>query len=104
MTTQYVKIESITVIGKRWLDKPNGNTYFSAVGLINGKEVVSIHFEYGYDECYLQCIQRELEKNGFLPDLEHYSNGAYEALWQYCKRNKITLYKSVSNVNKRKDL
>ena len=96
--------DNITIIGRRWFDRINGNTYFSAVGIINGNEVVKIPFEYGYGDHYSDRIFTEMEKKGYLPDVEHYSNGGSERLWQYCERKGITKYTSVSDVSRKKDL
>ena len=97
-------MKTITIIGKRWFAKTYGNTYFSAVGLINGEEKVKIDYEYGYGEHYQDRIYAELEKAGYLPDVKHYDNGARESLWQYCERNNIKKYVSVSDVPRKRDL
>lgn len=105
LTVQPVKSgDNITVIGRRWFDRINGNTYFSAVGIVNGKEVVSIPFEYGYGDHYEDRIFQELEKAGYLPDVKHHNNGSSERLWNYCERNNITKYSTVSDVKRKKDL
>ncbi len=98
------KGDNITIIGKRWFDKVNGNTYFSAVGVINGIEAVKIPFEYGYDRHYEDRIFQELEKAGYCPTVEHYNNGGSEAFWAYCERMGITKYVTHSDVSRRKDL
>ena len=102
--TQSINIQSITVIGRRWFDRINGNTYFSAVGLVDGKEVVSIPFEYGYDNHFEDRIFQELEKGGYLPGVIHHNNGSSERLWNYCDRNKIAKHTIVTDVKRKKDL
>ena len=97
-------VKSITVIGRRWFDKKWGNTYFSAEGLVNGNVVVSIKFEYGYDDHYIECIARELEKHGYMPDRKHYDYGGCEALWQYCRDRNIAYTYHVADVSRKKDL
>lgn len=96
--------DNLTIIGRRWFDRVNGNTYFSAVGLINGREVVSIPYEYGYGDHYADRVFQEMEKQGYCPDVEHYNNGSSERHWQYCSRKGITKYFSVSDVSRKKDL
>lgn len=103
--------DNITIIGRRWFDKINGNTYFSAVGLINGIEVVNIPFEYGYGDHYADQIDHyadqifaKMEKAGYCPDVEHYNNSGSERLWQYCERKGLVKYVSVSDVTRKKDL
>jgi hypothetical protein len=98
------KGDNITIIGRRWFDRINGNTYFSAVGLINGREVVNIPFEYGYGDHYKDCIFRELIKAGYCPDVEQYSNGSQESFWRYCDRKGAIQYYSVTDVKRKKDL
>lgn len=98
------KGDNITIIARRWFDRINGNTYFSAVGVINGTQVVNIEFEYGYGNHYEDRIYQELEKAGYCPDVEHYINGGREAFWQYCNRKGITRYVTHSDVNRKKDL
>lgn len=96
--------DNITIIARRWLDRINGNTYFSAVGLINGKTAVNIDFEYGYGNHYEDRIFQELQKAGYCSDFIKYSNGGSEALWVYCDRKGITKYVTHSDVNRKKDL
>ena len=98
------KTRSITVIGRRWFQKTYGNTYFSAVGYINGGVAVKIDFEYGYGDHYVDCIARELDKAGYLPGREKYSNGGEEALWNYCRERGIEFVYSVSDVDRKRDL
>jgi hypothetical protein len=102
--TPVKKGDNITIIGRRWFDKINGNTYFSAVGLINNIEVTSIPFEYGYGDHYQDRVFTEMEKAGYCPDVEHYNNGASERLWQYANRKGIIKYCHVSDVSRKKDL
>jgi len=96
--------DNITIIGRRWFDRINGNTYFSAVGLINGKEVVKINYEYGYGDQYIYATFGEMQKAGFCPDVEQYNNGGSESLWSYCERKGITKYNTVTDVKRKKDL
>lgn len=93
--------DTITVRGKEWA---SNIMYFSAKGYINEVQVVEIPFENGYNDHYLNRVFEEMNKLGLLPGLEHYPNGASEAFWQYCKRNNITLVKSMTEVKRRKDL
>ncbi len=96
--------DNITIIGRRWFDRINGNTYFSAVGLINGNEVVSIPYEYGYGNHYEERIFDELVKAGYCPDREIYTNGSKEVFWRYCQDRGIIKYVTHSDINRKKDL
>jgi hypothetical protein len=102
--TKRKKIKTITVVGKRWFQKTYGNTYFSAVGIIDGEVVTSIPFEYGYDEMYLQQTTRDMVKKGLLPGIEEYEHGGTESLWRYCDKHNIKLNYSASDVARKKDL
>jgi len=97
-------MKNITIIGRRWFDKINGNTYFSAEGLIDGEPKVKIDFSYGYGNQYEWETFGELEKQGYITDVEHYKNGGHEAPFRYCQRKDITYYATVSDVNRKKDL
>lgn len=102
--TPVKKGDNITIIGRRWFDRINGNTYFSAVGLINGIQVVEIPFEYGYGNHYEDRVTQEMGKAGYLPGFITHNNGSTERLWNYCDRNGITKYVTHSDVNRKKDL
>ena len=93
-------MESITVIGRRWFDKVNGNTYHTAEILIDGKPVHKVPFTYGYGEQYVQSAGEWLHKQGLIK-LERYSNGGGQMLWTYCRDKGITFYHSASDGLKR---
>jgi len=44
----------IQVIGRRWFERTNGNTYHSAVLLVNGEHIGKESFTYGYGDQYIQ--------------------------------------------------
>jgi hypothetical protein len=46
------KMRTVTVIGRRWFDRPNGNTYHTAVVLVDGKLLVKTQPTYGYWDEY----------------------------------------------------
>jgi hypothetical protein len=93
------KTKSITIIGKRWFDKVNGNTYYSAIGLVNGKQETEIKFSYGYGVQYEQDTIAALRAKGFLKETdEKYPKSAT------FKDVGIDFYSSVSDVRRKKDL
>jgi len=98
-----IEVKAITVIGRRWFDKINGNTYFSADILVNNVLVHSIHYQYGYDDFYMQAAGEWLSKNGYTHP-EHYEFGGITPLWSYCRDNDITLFNTVTDVMRKKDL
>ncbi len=107
-STQVIPVkkgDNITIIGRRWFDKVNGNTYFSAVGLVNGVQVVTIEFEYGYDRMYEQRTYEELFNMGYFPTIERSKNtNSLPSISYYCRENGINLYVTHSDVSRKKDL
>ena len=89
----------LRILGLRWFDRANGNTYFSAVAIVNGEIVVRTDFEYGYDSQYADSTARKLAKLGFLPGLQDMESGA-----GYCHRNGITYSQEATDVPRRRDL
>jgi hypothetical protein len=78
------KIKSITVLGRLWFDKINGNTYNTAVIMINGETVGKTDFQYGYGDFYVQAATEWLVKNKYIKLTEE-----HQALWRYCEDNNI---------------
>jgi len=97
-------MQNITIIAKRWFDKINGNTYFSSVGLIDGEVKVKINFSYGYGNHYEYATFAELEKKGFINDVEHYKNGGTVSPFRYCQEKGLKYYSTHSDVKRKKDL
>lgn len=94
------KLKSITVIGKRWFDKVNGNTYCSAQVYFDGELVLKVPFEYGYGSFYIQTAADQMDKARLIK-LQRYDNGGHQALWQYCSDNNIILNEQVFDGLKR---
>jgi hypothetical protein len=91
--------ESIYIRGRRWFQKSYGNTYFSAVAYVDGKEVASIAFEYGYESQYESSMFDRLTKLGFTPDRE--SN---EPAWRYAQRKGLKYNADAKDVPRKRDL
>jgi hypothetical protein len=98
--TKKTNPKSITVIGRRWFDKLNGNTYCTATIYFDGKLVLKTPFEYGYGSFYIQNAANLLDKNKLLK-LKRNENNNHESLWRYCERKKITLLDLVFEVKKK---
>lgn len=92
-----MKINTIDVYAKEWFDKVNGNSYFSAEVVINygrkNSKAYTLPFQYGYGDHYMDMVNQYLIAEGLINPIKH-PNGMYEALWAYCKDNKIILRKN----------
>lgn len=95
MVAKIAKPKCITILGKRWFDKVNGNTYCSADVYFDGVLVAEVPFEYGYGSFYRQAAFAELRRLKLIKIRENESD------WSYCDRCGIKLIDSVSEVRKR---
>ncbi|KKK93892.1 hypothetical protein LCGC14_2688340 [marine sediment metagenome] len=84
------KVKTITVLGRKWWDRPNGNTYNTAQVMVNGVTVGKTEYCYGYGDYYLQAAGDWLEKRGYIKR-GHYPYGGATPLWRYCSDNNIHL-------------
>lgn len=102
----------LILTARRWFDRPNGNTYFSASAELDGETVANIACEVGYDDHWLDRICEELNKNAVhiceLPAREKYSNGRDEMPRDWLRRVEsvtgIAVFQSVTDVNRKRDL
>jgi hypothetical protein len=92
------KPRSIVIVGRRWFNRGPGNTYHSAVMIVDGKTVGKIDFAYGYGDQYEYNAFNWLAKNGYIEAGEHVIP------WQWAKANKVHLVSTVTDVARRKDL
>jgi hypothetical protein len=99
------EIHSVRILGRRWFQKTYGNTYFSAVAIVNGKEVAKIDYEYGYGDQYLHSITDRLETLGYMPGRVHNANGSADPAWYYFRDlHKVAFTYGVVDVQRKKDL
>lgn len=91
--------DSITIIGRRWFDSKNGNTYHSCECLVNGKHVATVDFAYGYERQYEYSGMNRLNELGYLPDLTPQT-----VIWRYCEDRGIAYHATHTDVNRKKDL
>ena len=90
--------KSIIVVGRRWFERTNGNTYHSAEIYVNGVFVYKIPFTYGYGNQFEHNAFEWLKKNGYI---ETADKGAPSI---YCRENGIEYHTTVSDVKRKKDL
>jgi len=89
----------ITVVGKRWFDRINGNTYHSVEVYVDGDLVGYIPLEYGYDSAYEQTALNLLkEKHANIKGLYCCS-----VLW-HLRDKGHKIINIVSDVARKKDL
>lgn len=93
----------ITVIAREWFDKTYGNSYFTAVCYADDK-VLELPFQGGYGDHYKDMAFKAMEEAQMLPAPVERSKNGSEALWQYCRRNNITLNTEKICVARKKDM
>lgn len=67
-----------TIVGRRWFDRVNGNTYFTA-NIYKGRELIAvIPYQYGYGDQYRQAaLDWFIEQGIYPPDKNSYGGSAY---------------------------
>ncbi len=98
------QVRSVTIIGRKWFDRVNGNTYFTAEILVNGIHVHSMPYEYGYGSQYEDASMTWLENSGLIPPRKQHANGGHEAVWQWHEREGIDFYSVAAYVPTKKEL
>ncbi len=89
---------TLTILGRRWVQKTYGNTYHTATILIDGNHVHTTKEEYGYGDHYLQTAENWLVENGHIP------KNRTVPLRQMCEDADIAYHYSASDVSREKDL
>ena len=93
------KYDLFTMVGRRWFDKVNGNTYHSVEVYVNNKFIAKEGFAYGYEDHYRQTGFDLLKDHGFFMDFDTYYDMELD------KREHIECYLfSVTDVSRKKDL
>jgi len=88
---------SITVIGRRWFERTNGNTYHSVEVYVNGTMIERVPYTYGYGSHWEQTAMDILEKHKIVDsELCSYPSQLPE--------EKFTVVSSVTDVKRKKDL
>lgn len=97
------KIKHVGIIGKRWFDRVNGNTYNSVRIFINGAPVKTLGRAYGYGDYYKQRAEEWLIKNGYLK-AEKCATGGYPSLHTIARDMGFKYDSQAIDVPRKKDL
>lgn len=92
------KIKSITIVGRRWFEKVNGNTYHSAAVYVDGELIGKADFVYGYGSQYEQTAIDILKKD------KRIRGNLRFPISTWAREQKITLVNTVTDVGRKKDL
>jgi hypothetical protein len=65
-------VKSLHIEGRRWFQKTYGNTYHSVRIWIDGKQVCTLPFAYGYGEGWLQTALDWLREQKLIPEGQNY--------------------------------
>ena len=81
-----MKHKSVTILGRKWRDKVNGNTYHSARVFVDGVLVATAPFQYGYGEQFVWSAAEALERAGvFKGKDQRQGSPQQEAPWRWLK-------------------
>jgi hypothetical protein len=93
-------VNKLELLGRKWFERTNGNTYFSAIALHNGSEVARIDFEYGYGDQWLYEITKAIQSQAIDARQD-------QQPWQYIdtlESQGIAVFTSCEDVKRKKDL
>jgi hypothetical protein len=71
------KAKIIYISGRLWLDKVNGNTYYSVKVWVDREVALVVGLTYGYEDCYLSKTIATLKGLYNLSDAKIYHEKAY---------------------------
>lgn len=89
------KKDTIVIVGRRWFERVNGNTYHSCTVTVNGEEVGHEPFTYGYGSQWEYTGLELLKKVYDVPE-------TVTAPWKL--KEVCNLVTTVSDVQRKKDL
>jgi hypothetical protein len=102
MTTEllatFEDVQNIIVVGRRWFERTNGNTYHSAEIYVNGHMVHKIGFTYGYGYQFEWSAWDWLKTNGYIKCEDR----SCPSTW--CRKNGIEWSATVADVARKRDL
>jgi hypothetical protein len=101
-----MKTKKYIIVGRRWFDRINGNTYHSVeISTTKGEFLVKIPFVYGYGDHYRQTALDWLEANKRIPVKYRgrHENGSSKH-WMWERENDYPVIWQVIDVQRKKDL
>ena len=102
MVERVSESKSIVVIGRRWRDRVNGNTYHSAQVIVDGETVHRSGVEYGDFE---DTAAAWLESNGYISPRPRYASGSYSVhMAEHCGASGIVYTSEAIDVPRKGDL
>lgn len=89
ITKKLKSAKSVIIIGKKWFDKINGNTYCSARLIVDGETIETSDYTYGYGDYWREVGTELLAKNGYIKQVvdEDNNNLIYKALYDFITKN-----------------
>lgn len=88
--------DTFFILGRRWFQRTNRNTYHSVEIWINNEFSGRIPFAYGYGEQYIQTGLTWLQDEGYIPKDRD--------VWQWFRENRHRCSHAVAEVQRKKDL
>lgn len=89
------KHDTVVIIGRRWFERVNGNTYHSCYVNVNGEALDQNEFEYGYGSQWEYTGLNLLKKHYLVPE-------TVTVPWKL--REVCNYVATVSDVQRKKDL
>lgn len=83
-----MKAKSVTILGRTWFDRVNGNTYHSARVFVDGKHVATVPFQYGYGNQFEWNAVDALERANIFKGKQarqRNANGSAESGWSWLR-------------------
>lgn len=65
-------MKALHIEGRRWFQRTYGNTYHSVRIWIDGEQVATLPYQYGYGDSFLQTAVDWLKANGKIPATSEY--------------------------------
>lgn len=81
------------IVGKKWFDKVNGNTYHSArVYDLTGHVVAAAPYEYGYGDQYIYSAFNALKARGVIDCLTLGHDEYFSTCHEDCKKKDVKYF------------